>query len=354
MICVKRILLLLICLYFLGIPIYSLGQIGGDNTYEFLNLTSSPRIAAMGGDFLPINDNDITLASSNPSLINPGLHNYLGASFVDFYSDINYGHATYSRTFNNVGSFIGSVNYINYGSFDYAESTGERAGSFHAGETAVNIGWGRQLDSLFSIGSNLKFIFSSLESYNSFGIAVDVAGSYTSRDKSFVASLIAKNIGRQITTYEGGNAEPLPFELQIGLSKRLKHLPFRYTVLYNHLEKWDLRYEDPSTQQIDPISGQPIEDNGFEQFADNLMRHIVFGGEIIISKNLSIRGGYNYKRRQEMKIPDKTSTVGFSWGFGFRVSKFHFSYARSAYHLVGSPNYIAVTTSLSDFFVNKN
>lgn len=341
---------LLLCVFHLQ----SYSQVGGSGTYEFLNLTSSPRIAAMGGDFLAVYDDDITLASSNPSLINPGLHNHLGASFVDYYSDINYGQASYSRTFNRAGSFLGAVQYISYGEFDYADETGQRAGSFYAGETALNIGWGRQLDSLFSIGSNLKFIYSSFESYNSFGLAVDVAGSYMSRDRSFIVSLIAKNIGRQLKAYEGGNVEPLPFELQLGFSKRLKHLPFRYSMLFNNLEKWDLRYEDPSSQQFDPITGEVIDENGFEKFADNFMRHIVIGAELIISKNLSLRAGYNYKRRQEMKIDDKTSTVGFSWGFGFRVSKFHFSYARSAYHLAGSPNYIAITTSLSDFFVNKN
>ena len=329
-------------------------QIGGDNTYDFLNLTSSPRIAAMGGDFLTIQDNDITLAPTNPSLINPGLDSYLGVNFVDFYSDINYGTAAYSKTFEKTGSFVASVQYFNYGEFDGADVSGLQTGTFNASETAVAIGWGRQLDSLFSIGSNLKFIYSGLESYNSYGLAVDVAGSYTSRDRSFVASLIAKNIGRQLKAYEGGEIEPLPFELQIGLSKRLKHLPFRYSVLINHLDKWDLRYEDPSTQNIDPISGEKIEDSDIEKFADNFMRHIVLGGELMIGKNLSLRAGYNYKRRQELKITEKTSTVGFSWGIGIRISKFHINYARSTWHLAGSPNYISVTTRLSEFFANKN
>jgi len=329
-------------------------QIGGNNTYEFLNLTSSARIAAMGGDFLTINDNDITLVESNPSLINPNMSKNLGIAYVDFFSDVNYGFATYARSFNNVGSFAASMKYINYGKFDYATVTGERNGQFNAGETALNIGWGRQLDSLFSIGANLKFIYSSLESYNSFGMAVDVAGSYISRDRNFTISLIAKNIGRQITAYEGGNIEPLPFELQIGLAKRLNHLPFRYSILFNHIEKWDLRYDDPAQNQTDPISGEVVKDSGIEVFADNLMRHIVFGGELLIGKYISLRGGYNYKRRQEMKVTTKPGTVGFSWGIGIRISKFQFSYARSAYHLVGSPNYITLTTNLSDFFVKKN
>ena len=344
-------IILIISLFFLSAVN---AQIGGDNTYQVLELTSSARVAALGGDFLAINDNDINLAITNPSVISPAMHNELGVSYVDYFSDINYGFASYARSFEKIGSFVGSVQYINYGEFDYADETGARTGTFYAGETALNIGWGRQLDSLFSIGANLKFLYSSLESYNSYGMGVDVAGSYNSKNRRFTMSLIAKNIGRQLKPYHGNNIEPLPFEFQFGLSQRLAHLPFRYSILYNHIEKWDLRYENPNTVNTDPVSGEVIKDSNFEAFADNLMRHIVIGGELIFSKNFSIRGGYNYGRRQDMKISSKTGTVGFSWGFGFRVSMFHFSYARSAYHLVGSPNYITITTNISDFRRKRN
>jgi hypothetical protein len=332
-------------------------QIGGDNTYELLNLTPSARIAAMGGDFLTINDNDINLISANPSLLNPEMHNHLGIAYVDFYTDVNYGSASYARTFEKLGSFAASVKYVDYGKFDYADVTGERSGNFYAGETAFDIGWGRQLDSLFAIGANLKFIYSSLESYNSFGMAVDVAGSYFSRNKSFSLSLIGKNIGRQLKAYEGGNIEPLPFELQLGSSIRLLHAPFSFSFLYNHLEKWKLSYDDPADVKTDPITGEVQEEtlsDKLAEFSDNLARHVVVGGELYIGKNLSLRGGFNYKRRQEMKVETKTATVGFSWGIGIRISKFHFSYARSAYHLAGSPNYITITTNLSDFIAKKN
>ncbi|NJK85180.1 MAG: hypothetical protein HC906_03680 [Bacteroidales bacterium] len=69
------------------------------------------------------------------------------------------------------------------------------------------------------------------------------------------------------------------------------------------------------------------------------MRHIILGTEFSLSKNLVLRFGYNYRRRQEMKVDARTGTVGFSWGLGLRISKFHLSYARSAWHLAGSPNY---------------
>jgi hypothetical protein len=329
-------------------------QIGGNSAFEVLNLTSSARIAALGGDFLTISDNDVNLAATNPSLISPGISNHLGVSYVDYYAKTNWGHATYSKSFERVGSFAATMQYLSYGEFEGADVTGEKTGKFYAGEFLFNLGWGRQLDSLFSIGSNLKFINSSKESYHSFGIAVDVAGSYISRDKSFTASFIAKNIGRQVVAYTGGNIEPMPFEIQMGLSKKLAHLPFRYSILLNHLNRWDLRYDDPNIAKVDPVTGEAVEDNGFEVFADNLMRHIIIGGELLIGKNLSVRAGYNYKRRQELKVDTKVSTVGFSWGLGIRISKFHINYARSTYHLAGSPNYISLTTNFSDLFRKSN
>ena len=348
-----KLTLALILLCILSVPAYS--QVGGRGTYQFLNLPNSARIAALGGNFLAINDNDITLTLANPSLINEKMNNQLGFSFVDYYTDVNYGFAQYSRTFQNVGSFVGTMQYINYGQFQEADEAGVKYGTFSAGEYAFNVGWGRKLTPRFSVGSNLKFILSSLADYNSFGMAVDVAGSYFSKDTLFTASILFRNIGYQIVSYSSGNHEPLPFEIQAGLSKRFKHIPFRISVLLTHLETWNLRYDNPVNPAggIDPITGEPNEINGVEEFADNLMRHIILGGEVIISRFLFIRGAYNYQRRQEMKIPDKLSTVGFSWGIGLRVSHFQFSYARSAYHIVGSPNFITVMVDIDGFSKKK-
>jgi len=323
-------------------------QIGGNATYKFLSLPATPRIAAMGGDFLAIKDNDINLALSNPSLISWEMNNQLGLNFVDYFADINYGTVSYGRNFEKFGNFVGSVQYIDYGKFTYANDAGETSGNFRAGETALIVGWGRQLDSAFSIGANFKTIFSSLESYNSFGLAVDVAGSYQSQD-GLVISLLARNIGTQIVAYESGRREALPFDLQLGLSKKLQHMPFRYSILLTHLHKWDLTYDDPTKVKTDPFTGEEIKDDKFMDFLDKTMRHVVFGAEFLPTNNFSVRLGYDYRRRQELKVDSKVSTVGFSWGFGIRISKFQFNYARKAYHLVGSPNFISISTNLSEF-----
>jgi len=347
----NRYLLLPILAVFLMIFNTSQAQIGGESTYEFLNLPNSARISAMGGEYLAIYDNDITLSLANPSLISEEMHNNLGFSFVDYYTDIKYGYAQYGRDFEKIGTFVATMQFINYGQFDRADETGQRNGTFSAGEYALNIGWGRRLAPRWSIGANFKFIYSSFESYNSFGLAVDVAGSYVNEEKDFTASLIGRNIGLQLKGYYSGQTYPLPMELQFGMAKGLAHIPLRFSFLYHNMEQWDLTYDDPLVvaENTDPITGDVNEQSGIADFADKFMMHIVLGAELNITDFISLRGGYNYGRRQDLGVRTKMSTVGFSWGVGIRISKFHFSYARSRYHLAGSPNYITLTLNLQEF-----
>ena len=346
---IKLYLFLLISILFLSVS--SFAQIGGNSVYKFLNLTSSARTAAMGGNFLAVKDGDLTQALFNPSIIDTKMDNNLALSFVDYYTDVNYGFASYAKSFNDIGTYVATVQYLNYGEFTYADETGQTYGTFTANELALNVGWGRSLDSLFSIGANFKFIYSGLEDYQSYGLAVDVAGSYHNPKNNFTMSLIVRNIGAQLKPYRSGNTEPLPFEINFGLSQRLKHLPFRYSVLLTNLHKWDLTYNDPNDpdNRVDPITGEVEEKNSFSDFADKAMRHVVVGGEFIPSKHFLIRFGYNYQRRQELGVYNKMSTVGFSWGIGLRISKFQIDYSRATYHLSGSPNYITIRTNLSDF-----
>ncbi|MEN8224642.1 MAG: type IX secretion system protein PorQ [Bacteroidota bacterium] len=347
----NRYLLLAILALFLFLTSTTHAQIGGESTYEFLNLPVSARIAAMGGEYLAIYDDDITLSLANPSLISEQMHHKLGFSFVDYYTDINYGYAQYGRHFEKLGSFVATMQFINYGKFDRADETGQRNGTFSAGEYALNIGWGRRLNPHWSIGANFKGIYSSFEAYSSFGIAVDVAGSYIHEERKFVASMIARNIGLMLKGYYSGQSHPLPMELQLGMSKGLAHLPLKFSFLYHNMERWNLTYEDPlvQAQNTDPITGEVQEQSGVAGFADNFMMHIVMGAELNITDFLSLRGGYNYGRRQDNGVQTKMSTVGFSWGVGLRISKFHFSYARSRYHLAGSPNHITLTLNLNEF-----
>ena len=332
------------------LKVQAVAQVGGNNTYDFLNLTNSARVAAMGGDFLSIDDDDITLAISNPSLINKSMNQYLALSMIDYYADVNYGFAAYSQSFEKYGSFVGAIQFVNYGKFNYADEAGTVGGRFGASEMAVQIGWAKSFKEKFAVGSNLKWIYSSFEDYNSYGLAIDLAASYFDAENGFSSSLIVKNIGWQIKSYRSGNKEQFPFEIEFGLSKRLKHIPFRYSVLINHLNKWDLSYENPYSSNNQAFLLNEDETTESLKFSDRLFRHVVIGGELLLSENLILRLGYNYRRRKELGVNTKLSTVGFSWGFEFKISRFRLSYARSAYHLAGSPNYFTITTNISELF----
>ncbi len=327
------------------------GQGYGLKAFSFLQEPVTARLAALGSNVAAIDDNDINIAFVNPSLINPEMNNDLSLSYVNYFAGFNYGLVQFSHTFNKAGSFLMGIQFMDYGRFDYADAAGNRGGTFGAADYALNIGWGRKLSDRFSIGATGKLIYSYYETYNSFGLAVDVAGTYKSAT-NWIFSLTAANIGLQLAPYVPGTpTAPLPFDLSLALSKRLAHVPFRLVLVYNHIEKWDISYYNTASPPggIDPLTGQPVALSGFSRFSDQLMRHFVFGGEFLIGKHLIVRGSYNYRRRKELSISQRVGTTGFSWGLEIKVSHFRFSYSRSTYHRAGSPNYFTLSTSLDGF-----
>jgi len=327
----------------------SSAQSGGRGAYSFVDAPVSARVAALGGIAVPIDDGDLVLGLLNPALINDKAHNQLSISYVDYFADINFGSVQYGRSFEKLGHFSGGLQYYNYGTFDYADEGGQRDGQFSAADYVFVLGWGRQLDSNFSIGANMKFIGSDYESYSSYGLAVDVAGTYKTKS-GWLLALTARNIGRELKSYLPSEAYSMPFSMQFGASKRLEHVPFRIIMIYDRLDRWDLTFNSSlNNSGTDPITGETKDKGGAEKFADQLMRHLILGGEFYIGKNLILRGSYNYGRRKEMIIPDKLGTVGFSWGIGIRISRFNINYSRAAYHVVGSPNYLTISTNLSGF-----
>ncbi len=340
------------CIYFLFIFFIhaNLSANQGGRVYEFLNLSSSSRITALGGYGIPDINNDIDMALFYPSLINKEMHQDLSLNFVSIFDDINYGTAAYSHTFEKYGSFTGRIHYIDYGRFEERDETGKEHGTFRVAEYAGIIGWGRQLGDNFFIGSNFKIIASDFYQWNSFGLAVDVSGSYIDKDELLAASLVLRNIGRQITHYHSGNNEPLPFEIVFGASKELENAPFRlFTVLHN-LQKYDLTYDYRVINESPPASNTQDEEDDISDIADRVMRHFIGGIEFLPTENLNFHVGYNYRRRQELKVDTRASTVGFSWGLTLKISDFKFGFARSKYHLSGSPNHVTVSFNIDNVF----
>lgn len=328
-------------------------QKGGESTYSFLGLTNAARVAALGGELVSIRDDDINLVFHNPGLLTSGMHNHLNVNYVNYFAGVNFGYASYGYSAEGIGNFAAGMHYVNYGTFERTDELGQSQGTFRASEYALNLVYSRHFfDSSLTAGVNLKPIFSSFEQYTSFGLALDLGVSYHIQASLTTLGLVVKNMGTQITSYSGSR-EKLPFEIQAGITQGLAHAPFRFSVTLQHLERWDLTYTVPGQGETVSLGNEP-EKSGFDVFGDKLMRHMVFGVEFLIGKNFHVDLGYNYKRRQEMKVNVQPGLVGFSVGFGFRVSKFHFAFGRSSYHLAGGTSHFSLTTNLSEFYRKQN
>jgi hypothetical protein len=275
-------------------------------------------------------------------------------NYVGYFADIKYGYVSYAKSFGKVGNFATGIHYINYGEFIEANEDGIITGNFKAAEYALNLIWSKPIDSLFTVGANLKPILSNLEEYKSYGLALDLGITYHNPKNLLTAALVFKNIGTQIKPYYEGHYEPLPFEIQLGFSKKLSHAPFRISIIAQQLQKIDLTYNKPEEKkQSSTFSNEYESKNQLEEYADKFMRHLILGVEFIPFKNFYFNFGYNHQRRKEMQIIDKLGFVGFSWGFGLKIKKFHISYGRASYHLAGASNHFSLSVNFSNFYKKR-
>jgi len=108
--------------FFIGA--YSHAQIGGESTYQFLDLDFSARSLALGGDYISLKDGDINLAVANPASINEKVDGNLALNHFVFPAGINYGQFAYGKTTEKHGTFTGHLRYVSYGQFTRTDETG--------------------------------------------------------------------------------------------------------------------------------------------------------------------------------------------------------------------------------------
>jgi len=325
--------LITLSLFILISPLFS--QTGGDNIYEFLNLTHSGLVSSLGGSNVSLQGNNPNMAYHNPSLLNSNMNNSLTLNYVNYFADINYGFAMYSHSYPGIGNFAAGMTYLNYGLFTESDASGVITGDFKAAEYALSFIYSREIDSAFNIGVTFKPVLSQLERYTSFGFAFDIGGSWHNRQNLFSAGLVIRNAGLQVTSYSGEERQKLPFEIQAGVSQRLAHAPLRFSLTLRHIEKFDLthNYSESSSTTDKPNNSD---------FAENLLRHAVAGIELIPHKNFYLSAGYNYQRRKELQTESKVSTVGLTWGFGIKTSWMDIELGRATYHLAGSSTHLSL------------
>ena len=339
-----------ITLLFLLISYLVDAQIGGTGIYNFLYLQPNARIAALGGNAIATPDNDINLAIQNPSLLNKNFNNQIGMSFVNYFAGIKAGDVSFAKHIDTLHTtFSGGLQFVNYGDFTKTAPDGQVLGTFSAGEYNFHLSAARVYNQ-YQYGASLKFINSTLEAYNSYGIAFDVAGSWISKDRLMLATAVVSNVGQQLKSYSNQNNESIPYNVQLGFSKKFEHNPLRIGIIAHDLQNFGkllYQIDNRNNKNIDLETGLAIQ----EKFTvlDQMMSHLIINTELVFGKSLNIRFGYNALRRREMELTNIRSMAGFSWGFGVKINRFQVSYGSGTFLAGRTTNNFSIITRLDDF-----
>ncbi|MCR4583850.1 MAG: type IX secretion system protein PorQ [Prevotella sp.] len=279
-----------------------------ETAYNFLRLPVSGHAAALGGENVTLTDDDVSLVFHNPALINNVSDKTVGLNFMTYMEGAKAASAAFVRGAGDRASWGVAAQYMDYGSMKETTYDNQELGTFSARDIALAGSFAYALTEKLSGGITARFISSHIASYNSLGVGVDLGLNYYHDESELSVSLVAKNLGGQIKAYDD-DFEKMPFDLQLGITKRLSHSPFRFSVTLSRLTDWS---------------------QGFG-------RHLTIGADILLSEEFYLAAGYNFRKAHEMKISDGDGSsnhgAGLSLGGGLQLQRLKINVAYAKYHV---------------------
>ncbi|HWB62922.1 MAG TPA: type IX secretion system protein PorQ [Chitinophagales bacterium] len=325
-------------------------QIGGTRTYDFLSLSPSARVTALGGINITTVDYDLSMQLANPATLNPQMDKQFMVGTTVYPGGINFGNAAYATGFKKLpGTFGFGLQYIAYGKFKETDEEANVIGSFTAGEMNAYAGYGYHFGRLFSAGANFKFIYSQLATWSSVGMAADIAATVNDTAHLITASIVARNIGGELKPYNKGVREPIPFDLQAALAVGFKHVPIKLHFTFHHLYTWDIRYDNPADDVQSNLFQDSTTTKSKNYIADKLFRHVIVGAEINIKKVVRLDIAYNHLRQQELRLTTKLGIPGISFGLGIHIKQFDFTYGFQPMAQGQTLNYFTLAVNTGGF-----
>ncbi len=331
----KLLVVLLLTLTLLNVSLPAFAQVGGKYTYQFLNTPASYRTAAHHGYAASVNEGDVSLGLYNPTLLGKSTHLQFSQSIINQYAGGYNGQTAFGVSLKNKINLATGIQYNKYGSFEYANAGGELANQkFYASDYLFTLAGSTTLhDSVFKIGAAIKTIYSVYEAYTSLGLGVDVAGTFVHPNQRFLATAMVRNAGGMINKFNN-QRERLPLDMQLSISQKIKHAPFRVVLTAFSLNQYNLiangTYKTTDTTTIKT----GLNKRNIVKQTDNIARHLNLGTELLLGKNFHIILSYNHKQRRELAYSFKTAVSGFAFGVGVKVKKINFGLAYTNYNIV--------------------
>lgn len=291
--------------------------------YNFLRLPVSAHAAALGGDNITLIEDDASLIWHNPALLASVSDKTINLNYMNYMSGANTASASFNRIMKEKASWAVSAQYMDYGKMKETDESNNILGEFSAKDIAVAGYFSYMLSDRLVGGITAKFITSYIGDYNSIGMGVDLGLNYYDPDREWSISAVAKNLGGQLKAYDE-KYDKMPIDVQVGVTKRFVHTPFRVSATMVNLNNWDKSF----------------------------INHVVLGADFIITESFWIGGGYNFRRADEMKIEDSSDGkgsshgAGLSFGGGINLERFHLNVAYGKYHVSSSSLLVNLAYSL--------
>jgi hypothetical protein len=300
--------------------------LGGNAVFSFLSQPNTAQVAALGGVNISSISNDIGLSFHNPAMLRKEMNQQINTSINSFFAGITQYNLTtgYHLTASKINLGAG-VQYLNYGALTQTDASGNVLGSFKPNDYVVQIMASKQFSERFWLGSSAKLIQSNYGQFRASGIAMDIGLSYFDDANQLQMSLVVKNMGTQINTYNlNGVKEELPFDIQAGVSKKLKNAPFQFSITAHNLHRLNIYYNDTTFNNNEGI----ISSSGLQK----VVGHLVVAAQAFLSDHVELNLGYNFQRRQDLNLYGTTSGLnGFAFGTGILLRKLQIRYATGFY-----------------------
>ena len=286
-----------------------MAQNDSQTSYNFLRLPLSAHAAALGGENVTMPDDDVMMMFHNPALITGTSVGTLGLQYMNYMSGCNNVSAAYNMLFKEKWNVGVGVDYMGYGSIRQTDSGNNDLGTYSATEMAFYGTLGYELAKNLAGGISLKYVYGNIASYSSMAVAVDLGLNYYLPESEWSFGFAVKNLGGQIMAYDE-NFEALPLDVQLGVSKRLIGSPVRLSATLSDLNHLDYKF----------------------------LNHLCLAAEFIISNEIYVGGGYNFRRADEMKVQEGSEGLssrgaGLSFGGGINLEKIKINLAYSKLHV---------------------
>lgn len=288
------------------------------STLTMLTLPTSSHVAALGGENISAIDDQPGIAIHNPALLANTDVNLVGLQFMSYADEAKWMGAQYSHAFTERHTGVAFAHYMGYGSMTETDNAGNVIGSFSPKDILLGVGYSYLLSDNWSGGANLKMGYSKIAEYSSLALAVDLGINYVDFEKDLSVSMVMRNIGAQVKTFDG-MVERVPFNLQAGFTKGLAHLPVKFNVTLTDLTRWKKsHYYCPEGEKM--------------KFTKLALNHVVFGVEVKPTDYLYVAAGYNFRRANELKAAGSGHMAGLSVGAGLSLHKFKLGLTWARYH----------------------